>query len=96
MKDRPALDVERTDSTPGRPFIAVSSGKVMSCSTSSAAMPPASVKTVTVGLFRSGKTSTGMRDSVNRPYATSTRPAMRTSSRLARLASSSHLNMRLP
>jgi hypothetical protein len=45
----------------------VSSGKVMSCSTSSAAMPPASVMMVTVGLLRSGNTSTGVRDSVNAP-----------------------------
>ncbi|EWS52621.1 hypothetical protein X551_04590 [Methylibium sp. T29] len=59
--------MERTDSTPGSPFIVVSSGKVMSCSTSSAAMPPASVMTVTVGLLRSGNTSTGVRESVNAP-----------------------------
>ena len=45
----------------------VSSGKVMSCSTSSAAIPPASVMMVTVGLLRSGNTSTGVRDSVNAP-----------------------------
>ena len=45
----------------------VSSGKVMSCSTSSAAMPPASVMMVTVGLLRSGNTSTGVVDSVNAP-----------------------------
>ncbi|MNN95901.1 hypothetical protein D3C81_2147870 [compost metagenome] len=67
MKDSPLLETERTLSTPGRPFMVVSSGKVISCSTSSAAMPPASVMMVTVGLFRSGKTSTGMRDSVNAP-----------------------------
>ncbi|EXI74434.1 MAG: hypothetical protein AW07_01976 [Candidatus Accumulibacter sp. SK-11] len=42
------------------PFIAVSIGKVISASTSSGAMPPASVISVTVGLFRSGKTSTGV------------------------------------
>ncbi len=65
--DRPADEVERTLSTPGRPFIVVSSGKVMSCSTSSAAMPPASVMIVTVGLLRSGNTSTGVRVSVNAP-----------------------------
>ncbi len=65
--DRPALEAERTVSTPGSPFMAVSSGKVMSCSTSSAAMPPASVMTVTVGLLRSGNTSTGVRVSVNAP-----------------------------
>ena len=67
MKDSPALEMERTDSTPGSPFIVVSSGKVMSCSTSSAAMPPDSVMIVTVGLLRSGNTSTGVRVSVNAP-----------------------------
>ena len=67
MNDRPALEVERTLSTPGRPFIVVSSGKVMSCSTSSAAMPPGSVMRVTVGLLRSGNTSTGVRESVKAP-----------------------------
>ena len=67
MKDSPALETERTLSTPGRPFIVVSSGKVSNCSTSSAAMPPASVMMVTVGLLRSGNTSTGVRDSVNAP-----------------------------
>jgi hypothetical protein len=67
MKDRPALDTERTLSTPGRPFMVVSSGKVISCSTSSAAMPPDSVMMVTVGLLRSGNTSTGVRESVNAP-----------------------------
>ena len=66
-KDRPADEVERTLSTPGRPFMVVSRGKVMSCSTSSAAIPPASVMIVTVGLLRSGKTSTGVRVSVNAP-----------------------------
>ena len=60
MKDRPALDTERMASTPGKPFIAVSSGNVMSCSTSSEAIPPDSVMMVTVGLFKSGKTSTGI------------------------------------
>jgi hypothetical protein len=67
MKDSPALDTERTLSTPGRPFMVVSSGKVMSCSTSSGAMPPASVIRVTVGLLRSGKTSTGVCIRVNAP-----------------------------
>jgi hypothetical protein len=47
--------------TPGRPLIAVSSGKLINCSTSSGAMPPASVISVMVGLLRSGKTSTGKR-----------------------------------
>ena len=66
-KDKPADEVERMDSTPGNPFIAVSSGKVINCSTSSAAIPPASVMIVTVGLLRSGKTSTGVRVRVNAP-----------------------------
>ena len=67
MKERPALDTERTDSTAGRPFMALSSGTLISCSTSSAAMPPASVITVTVGLLRSGNTSTGMRVRLKTP-----------------------------
>ncbi len=67
MNDSPALEAERTVSTPGRPFMAVSSGKVINCSTSSAAMPPASVITVTVGLLRSGNTSTGVRVNVKAP-----------------------------
>jgi hypothetical protein len=47
--------------TPGMPFMPDSTGKVTSCSTSSGAMPPASVISVTVGLLRSGKTSMGVR-----------------------------------
>ena len=59
--ESPMPDTERTRVTPGMPFIAVSIGKVTSCSTSSGAMPPASVSRLTVGLFRSGNTSTCMR-----------------------------------
>ena len=66
-KDKPAEETERIDSTPGKPFMPVSSGNVINCSTSSAAIPPASVMIVTVGLFRSGKTSTGVRLKVNAP-----------------------------
>ena len=40
--DSPTLEIERTLSTPGMPLIAVSSGTVINCSTSSGAMPPAS------------------------------------------------------
>jgi hypothetical protein len=61
--------------TPGRPLIAVSSGKLISCSTSSGAMPPASVITVTVGLLRSGKTSTGRRVACKPPQIISTTAA---------------------
>ena len=53
--------------TPGMPLSAVSIGKVTSCSTSSGAMPPASVSTVISGLSRSGKTSTGVRQAVIAP-----------------------------
>ena len=56
--EKPVVDEERTRRTPVAPFTAVSMGKVTSCSTSSAAMPLASVMTTTVGAFRSGKTST--------------------------------------
>src|ERR671925_78362 len=48
----------RTRRTPGRPFIAVSMGKVTFCSTSSAANPGASPITTTVGdrfCFRYGQ-----------------------------------------
>ena len=58
--DSPTVETERTRVTPGMPFIEVSIGKVTSCSTSSAASPSASVISVIVGLFRSGKTSTGI------------------------------------
>lgn len=62
--DRPTPDTERTRVTPGMPLSEVSIGKDTSCSTSSGAMPPASVSTVTTGLFRSGNTSTGVREAV--------------------------------
>ena len=59
--ENPVVEDERTLRTPVAPFTAVSIGKVTSCSTSSAAIPPASVITTTVGAFRSGKTSTSVR-----------------------------------
>jgi hypothetical protein len=64
---RPTLETERMLSTPAMPAMAVSSGAVISCSTSSGAIPPASACSVTVGLFRSGNTSTGSRASVQAP-----------------------------
>jgi hypothetical protein len=57
--DNPTPLTERTRDTPGTPFITVSIGKDTCVSTSSGARPLASVRTVIVGLFRSGKTSTG-------------------------------------
>ncbi len=60
-------DTERTRVTPGMPFIADSTGKVINCSTSSGAIPPASVISVTMGLLRSGNTSTGIWRTVSAP-----------------------------
>ena len=60
-------ETERTRVTPGMPFMLDSTGKVTSCSTSSGAMPPASVIKVTVGLLRSGNTSTGILRTVSAP-----------------------------
>ncbi len=65
--DSPTPDTERTRVTPGMPFMDASMGKLTSCSTSSGAMPPASVIRVTVGLLRSGNTSTGICCTVMRP-----------------------------
>src|SRR5574343_1609520 len=94
--DSPALEIDRTVAIPGWPLIAVSSGKLISCSTSSGAMPPASVMIVTVGLLRSGKTSTGRRVACRPPQTISTTAATSTNSRLPRLFSSNHWNMAGP
>jgi hypothetical protein len=72
---------ERTRRTPVAPFTAVSIGNVTSVSTSSGAMPCASVSTVTVGAVRSGNTSTGMRAAVIVPATSSSAAAATTSSR---------------
>ena len=45
--DKPVLEIERTCSTSGKAYITASMGYVMSCSTSSAASPGASVFTAT-------------------------------------------------
>src|SRR5688572_17402378 len=65
---RPGDATERTTSTPGAPFKAVSTGRLACVSTSSGAIPPASKKMVTLGRFRSGSTSTGRFTRVNTPY----------------------------
>ena len=57
--DSPTPDELRTACTPVAPLSADSSGKVISVSTSSGAMPGASVITVTRGRSRSGNTSIG-------------------------------------
>ena len=64
MMDMPKDEVERTRRTSVAPFIAVSIGNDTSFSTSSAAMPWASIRITTVGAVRSGKTSTCTRVAV--------------------------------
>src|SRR5688572_748876 len=74
--EMPTPDAERTRRTPVAPFTAVSMGKVTSVSTSSGASPCASVRTVTVGAVRSGKTSTGILRATLAPrISRSTEPA---------------------
>ena len=58
--EKPVVDDERTRRTPVAPLTAVSMGNVTRRSTSSGAIPPASVMTTTVGALRSGKTSTSV------------------------------------
>src|SRR6056297_630191 len=72
---------DRTRRTPVAPLTAVSSGKVTSVSPSSGAMPCASVRTVTVGAVRSGKTSTGILVAVIVPATRSSADAATTRSR---------------
>ena len=64
MVESPWMEFDRTRLTPEAPFTAVSMGKVTSASTSTGAMPCASVRMVTVGAVRSGNTSTGSRRAV--------------------------------
>ena len=58
--ENPVVDDDRTRRTCDAPLTAVSRGKVTRRSTSSGAMPGASVMTTTVGALRSGNTSTSM------------------------------------
>ena len=58
--EKPTAVADRTRRTRAAPFIAVSMGNVTSVSTSVGAMPWASVRIVTVGAVKSGKTSTGI------------------------------------
>ena len=60
-------ELERTRFTPGAPLSEVSIGSVTSVSTSSGARPGASVRMLTVGRLRSGKTSTGNCNAVKPP-----------------------------
>ena len=56
--EKPVVDEDLTLRTLVAPLTAVSMGKVTSLSTSSGAIPSASVITTTVGALRSGNTST--------------------------------------
>ena len=76
--------VERRRVTPVTPMRAFSSGMVTRVSTSSGAKPGASVSRVTVGLVRSGSTSTGSSSVFLTPRTSSTRAATITRARWAR------------
>ena len=65
-------------------FMAVSTGKVTSCSTSSAAIPLASVMMTTVGAFRSGNTSTSVCMAEYVPAISRRMAAQTTTNRLCR------------
>ena len=80
--ENPVVEDERTRRTSVAPFTAVSIGKVTVRSTSSAAMPLASVITTTVGAFRSGKTSTSMCRAVKVPATSRMTPTIITNSLL--------------
>ena len=67
----PTAVADRTRRTPDAPLMALSSGKVTSDSISSGAMPCPSVRMVTVGAVRSGKTSIGICRAVQAPAASS-------------------------
>ena len=75
----PTAVAERTRRTPDAPLIALSIGNVTSDSISSGAMPWPSVRTVTVGAVRSGKTSTGIRNAVQMPAPASSTESPMTS-----------------
>ncbi len=70
--EKPVVDDERTRLTSVAPFTAVSIGYVTIFSTSSGAMPGASVMTTTVGALRSGKISTSVRVRVITPATSAT------------------------
>src|SRR5574344_2037010 len=65
--ENPVVEEERTRLTAVAPFTAVSTGKVTSLSTSSGAIPVASVIITTVGALRSGNTSTSILEAVYTP-----------------------------
>ena len=78
--DIPAALEDRTRLTSVAPLTADSTGNVTSVSTSSDAIPCASVMIVTVGAVRSGKTSTGISVAIIVPAIRSMKAEMRTNS----------------
>ena len=68
----PTAVAERTRRTSDAPLMAASIGNVTSVSISSGAMPRPSVRIVTVGAVKSGKTSTGIERAVHKPATAST------------------------
>lgn len=80
--ENPVVDDERTLRTSVAPFTAVSIGKVTVRSTSSEAIPGASVITTTVGALRSGNTSTSICRAVYAPTKSSNTPIIITNNRL--------------
>ena len=82
--ENPVVEELRTLRTPVEPLTAVSMGKVTSCSTSSAAIPLASVMTTTVGALRSGNTSISALKVRYSPAANSSTDATSISSRFCR------------
>ena len=87
---------DRTRRTPVAPFTAVSMGNVTKASTSSGAMPGASVRMVTVGAVRSGKTSTGSLGAVQAPAARMTTAVASTRSRFCSDHAMSRFNIAAP
>src|SRR5918995_3730075 len=84
MTEIPVAVEDRTRRTPEAPLTAVSIGNVTNVSTSSGAIPCASVMIVTEGAVRSGKTSTGILTATIVPPTRTTAAMARTINRFAR------------
>jgi len=77
----PAEEEERTRLTLVAPFTEVSMGNVTSFSTSSGAIPCASVSTTTVGAVKSGNTSTSILEAITLPKISNKTDAIITKNR---------------
>src|SRR5262249_31557297 len=84
MTEIPVAVEDRTRRTPAAPLTAVSIGNVTRVSTSSGAIPWASVMIVTEGAVRSGKTSTGILTATIVPPMRTTAAMARTINRFAK------------